>query len=81
MIGGVTSHMLPHLSGVPHLHVNRLVYIKKYRMVWYFNLHLIPHLDFQEMTSILILANFKLVSRLFDRIHLVYGFHLQLKIF
>ena len=23
MIGGVTHHMLPHLSGVPHLHVNR----------------------------------------------------------
>ena len=22
MIGGVTRHMLPHLSGVPHLHVN-----------------------------------------------------------
>ena len=23
MIGGVTRHMLPHLPGVPHLHVNR----------------------------------------------------------
>ena len=23
MINGVTRHMLPHLSGVPHLHVNR----------------------------------------------------------
>ena len=23
MIGGVTRQMLPHLSGVPHLHVNR----------------------------------------------------------
>ena len=23
MIGGVTCHMLLHLSGVPHLHVNR----------------------------------------------------------
>ena len=23
MIGGVTRHLLPHLSGVPHLHVNR----------------------------------------------------------
>ena len=23
MIGGVTRHMLLHLSGVPHLHVNR----------------------------------------------------------
>ena len=23
MIGGVTQRMLPHLSGVPHLHVNR----------------------------------------------------------
>ena len=22
MIGGMTRHMLPHLSGVPHLHVN-----------------------------------------------------------
>jgi len=22
MIGGVTLYMLPHLSGVPHLHVN-----------------------------------------------------------
>ena len=22
MIGGVTHHMLPHLPGVPHLHVN-----------------------------------------------------------
>ena len=27
MIGGVNRHMLPHLPGVPHLHVNRpLVY-------------------------------------------------------
>ena len=25
MIGGVTHTMLPHLSGVPHLHVNRLL--------------------------------------------------------
>ena len=23
MIGGVTRHMLPHLSGVPYLYVNR----------------------------------------------------------
>jgi len=23
MVGGVTRRMLPHLSGVPHLHVNR----------------------------------------------------------
>ena len=23
MLGGVTRHILPHLSGVPHLHVNR----------------------------------------------------------
>ena len=23
MIGGMTRHMLPHLSGVPHLNVNR----------------------------------------------------------
>ena len=23
MIGGVTRHMLPHLCGIPHLHVNR----------------------------------------------------------
>ena len=23
MIGGVTCHMLPHLAGVPQLHVNR----------------------------------------------------------
>ena len=23
MLGGVTRHMLPHLPGVPHLHVNR----------------------------------------------------------
>ena len=23
MIGGVTRRMLPHLSGLPHLHVNR----------------------------------------------------------
>ena len=23
MIGGVTRRMLPHLSGVPHLHINR----------------------------------------------------------
>ena len=23
MIGGVTRHILPHLLGVPHLHVNR----------------------------------------------------------
>ena len=25
MIGGVTCHMLPHLHGVPHLHVNGLL--------------------------------------------------------
>ena len=25
MIGGVTRHILPHLSGVPHLHVIRLL--------------------------------------------------------
>ena len=24
MLGGATRHMLPHLPGVPHLHVNRL---------------------------------------------------------
>ena len=23
MLGGVTRHMLPHLPGIPHLHVNR----------------------------------------------------------
>ena len=23
MLAGVTRHILPHLSGVPHLHVNR----------------------------------------------------------
>ena len=23
MLGGVTHHLLPHLPGVPHLHVNR----------------------------------------------------------
>ena len=28
MIGGVPRHMLPHLSGVPHLHVNRPLKIK-----------------------------------------------------
>ena len=27
MIGGVTRPMLPHLPGVPHLHVNRLLFI------------------------------------------------------
>ena len=27
MIGEVTRHMLPHLSGVPHLHVNRPLYV------------------------------------------------------
>ena len=25
MLGGVTRHMLPHLPGFPHLHVNKLV--------------------------------------------------------
>ena len=25
MIGGVNYHMLPQISGVPHLHVNRLL--------------------------------------------------------
>ena len=25
MVGGVTRSMLPHLSGVPHLHVDRLL--------------------------------------------------------
>ena len=33
MLGGVTRHMLPHLSGVPHLHINRpqnkLISLKK----------------------------------------------------
>ena len=23
MLGGVSRHMLPHLPGIPHLHVNR----------------------------------------------------------
>ena len=27
MIGGVTRRMLPHLSGVPHLHVNRPLHV------------------------------------------------------
>ena len=31
MIGGVTRHMLPHLFGVPHLHVNRPKSLKIYR--------------------------------------------------
>ena len=29
MIGGVTRRMLPHLSGVPHLHVNRPLVLQK----------------------------------------------------
>ena len=29
MIGGVTRHMLPHLPGVPHLHVNRLLHVTR----------------------------------------------------
>ena len=29
MIGGVTRRMLPHLSGVPHLHVNRPLKLNK----------------------------------------------------
>ena len=29
MIGGVTRRMLPHLSGVPHLHVNRPLECRK----------------------------------------------------
>ena len=28
MIGGVTRHMLPHLSGIPHLHVTGLKLIR-----------------------------------------------------
>ena len=32
MLGGVTCHMLPHLSGVPHLHVNRLLKSKSQRV-------------------------------------------------
>ena len=28
MIGGVTCHMLPHLPGVPHLHVNRGLFLE-----------------------------------------------------
>ena len=38
--------------------------------------------DFQQMTSILILINLACFdSRVFDRIHIVNGFYLQLKIF
>ena len=35
MIGGVTCQMLPHLSGVPHLHVNRpLILISNSPLLW-----------------------------------------------
>ena len=31
MMGGMTPHMLPHLPGVPHLHINRpKIYILSY---------------------------------------------------
>ena len=39
MLGGVSNHMLPHLPGVPHLHVNRplvkslLTYIDAYQLL------------------------------------------------
>ena len=28
MLGGVTRHIVPHLPGVPHLHVNRLLVLQ-----------------------------------------------------
>ena len=39
MFGGVTRHMLPHLPGVPHLHVNRPLEVKnmcKSNIIWHF---------------------------------------------
>ena len=36
MIGGVTRHMLPHLSGVPHLHGNRPLSIKNVKIDDYY---------------------------------------------
>ena len=30
MFGGVTRRMLPHLSGVPHLHINRPLLYNRY---------------------------------------------------
>ena len=33
MIGGVTRHMLPHLPGVPHIHVNRPLEKARWRPV------------------------------------------------
>ena len=63
----------------------RLVFINHKKNIAWFdiiaNLHLTPCLDFQEMTSILILVNFWLVFRVFDQIHIVDGFYLQFKIF
>ena len=35
MLGGVTRHMLPHLSGVPHFHVNRPLETELYRLYHY----------------------------------------------
>ena len=34
MIGGVTRRMLPHLSGVPHLHVNRPLVVQPVELVF-----------------------------------------------
>ena len=35
MIGGVTRHILPHLLGVPHLHVNiSLIVLRKCALGW-----------------------------------------------
>ena len=39
MIGGVTRRMLPHLSGVPHLHVNRLLNTSLYFIVSSYFVH------------------------------------------
>ena len=41
MIGGVTHHILPHLPGVPHLHVNRPLRIEIGR-------HCVPNINSQK---------------------------------
>ena len=35
MIGGVTHHMLPHLSGVPHLYVNSIPGLMRHHGLYY----------------------------------------------
>ena len=49
MLGGVTRHMLPLLPGVPHLHVNRHLLVKKILISSTFNGHIAWYLRLKKV--------------------------------